>query len=249
MFEHGDKFGDNKHEYELGDISNVSIVHYTAHVAKEQQEPMTHAICFAFCRGIPEMMFFGIKNGRECYCTPYYQQMAGDSSMCDAPCDGNAGMMCGGKSKSAIFQMHQCADTASDLKVAAGKLGAEMKNLDEIREKVRREGIWMQLAGKWLQKMFGPVGDIHASDLQQRAKAWSGELEDAAKKGKALHGKMEELEKAAGGMTGADFSMYDKVTAAEEIIHEMETATAAAEQQIQTLDDLYNQAVPNRPEQ
>ena len=46
MFTHGDKFGDNKHEYTLGDVANVSIVHYAAHVAKEDQQAMTQKICF-----------------------------------------------------------------------------------------------------------------------------------------------------------------------------------------------------------
>lgn len=38
MLEHGDKFGDNKHEYEIGQASNVSIVRYADVVPKEDQK-------------------------------------------------------------------------------------------------------------------------------------------------------------------------------------------------------------------
>merc|ERR550532_1247559 len=103
LFFHGDKFGDSRHTYTLGDVANISIVHYTAHVPKEDRKPMTHSVCFEFCRTVPEMNFFGILNGRECYCAPYYEMMAGDSSNCDALCEGDTKLVCGGKHKSSIF--------------------------------------------------------------------------------------------------------------------------------------------------
>merc|ERR1719515_192647 len=86
MYERGDKFGDNKHDYKLGPVSGVSIVHYEKFVAKEDREPMTPARCFEFCRTGPNMGFFGIVNGRGCYCTPYFTPMESDSSQCDAVC-------------------------------------------------------------------------------------------------------------------------------------------------------------------
>merc|ERR1719375_2250959 len=115
MYERGDKFGDNKHDYKLGPVSNVSIVHYEAFVAKEDRVEMTQKVCFEFCRTIPNMGFFGIVNGRGCYCTPYFEAMASDSSQCDAVCEGEKTLMCGGKSKSSIFTMHMCASTEEDL--------------------------------------------------------------------------------------------------------------------------------------
>merc|ERR1719291_33470 len=99
MYAHGDKFGDNRHEYTLGAVSNVSIVHYEAHVPKEDRKEMTQKVCFEFCRTVPEMLFFGIVNGRNCYCAPYFKPMAGDSSHCDATCEGAPGAMCGGKTR------------------------------------------------------------------------------------------------------------------------------------------------------
>merc|ERR1719215_850575 len=86
---HGDKHGDGKYNYKLGDVSNVSIVHYTDMIPKEDQKQMTHGVCYSFCRTVPMMNFFGIHNGRDCYCAPYYKQMAGDSSACDTVCDGD----------------------------------------------------------------------------------------------------------------------------------------------------------------
>merc|ERR1719446_1059793 len=100
MYQFGDKYGDNKHEYNLGDVSGVSIVHYDLHV--EEKEDMTHEVCFAFCRTVPDMLYFGITNGRSCYCAPYFKPEASDSSECDATCEGKPTQMCGGKTKSSV---------------------------------------------------------------------------------------------------------------------------------------------------
>eukprot|EP00972_Heterocapsa_arctica_P056273 8301984-Heterocapsa_arctica.AAC.1 len=42
----------------MGDISNVSVVHYTEVVPKEDREAMTHDVCFSFCRSVPDMGFW-----------------------------------------------------------------------------------------------------------------------------------------------------------------------------------------------
>jgi hypothetical protein len=68
LFLHGDKFGDGKFSYNMENSSNVSIVHYTEVVPKEDRKPMTQKVCFEFCRTVPEMGFFGIFMGRDCYC-------------------------------------------------------------------------------------------------------------------------------------------------------------------------------------
>merc|ERR1719316_2047477 len=69
---------------------------------------MTHEVCFEFCRSVPNMLFFGLAHGRDCYCAPFYDMMAGDSSECNAVCEGDTDTMCGGMQKSSIFQMHSC---------------------------------------------------------------------------------------------------------------------------------------------
>jgi len=107
MYVHGDKFGKGKHDYKLGSLA-VSIVHYNDWVPKEDRQEMTPKVCFQFCRSVPDMGFFGILNGRNCYCEPYFKAMAGDSSMCDAVCDGDPTNTCGGESKSVVYSMHAC---------------------------------------------------------------------------------------------------------------------------------------------
>lgn len=47
-----DEFGDNKDDYKLGPVSDVSIVHYADHVAKEDQVHMTPKVCFKSCRTV-----------------------------------------------------------------------------------------------------------------------------------------------------------------------------------------------------
>merc|ERR1719444_512265 len=129
LFLHGDKFGDGKFSYNLENVSNVSIVHYTDIVPKIDRKPMTQKVCFEFCRTVPDMLLFGVVNGRDCYCAPYFQQMESDSSSCDAVCEGNTALMCGGKSKSSIFSMHMCDSTQDDLgaaTTAASSLKSDM---------------------------------------------------------------------------------------------------------------------------
>merc|ERR1719387_1651047 len=80
------------HEYKVS--TNVSIVRYTDRVGTEQQQPMTPRICFNFCRTVPDMLYFGLTAGRECYCSPYYHQGTGDGA-CTAQCEGDASKTCG----------------------------------------------------------------------------------------------------------------------------------------------------------
>merc|ERR1719201_2061845 len=131
MYYRGDKYGDHKVDYKLGAVSRVSIVHYDAFVAREDRVDMTPTKCFEFCRTVPNMGFFGLTNGRNCYCAPYYKQMAGDSSQCDAVCPGDNTMMCGGKAKSSIFALHNCDSTEGDLKTADKKATELAKDMDD----------------------------------------------------------------------------------------------------------------------
>jgi len=181
MFEHGDKFGDGKFNYRLGEISNVSIVHYTDVIAKEDRLPMTPTVCFDFCRTVPDMGFFGIINGRDCYCENYYQAMAGDSSQCDAPCDGAGTSMCGGKTKSSIFEMHNCNDGGKVLGAAALEAYNVKLQIDDLvpLAKSAAEGK-NELAARF-QASFGASGDVDAAAMMQVAKVSAGKLLEAAK--------------------------------------------------------------------
>merc|ERR1719199_2309884 len=158
MFYRGDKFGDNKHDYKLESVSDVSIVHYDAFVAAEDQAPMTQKVCFEFCRTVPNMGFFGVVNGRSCYCTPYFKPMESDSSQCDSVCEGDNTIMCGGKSKSSIFAMHMCDSTKEDLAVRDGNAKKLMQSFVLQVKAAKSDSSDMQMAAADLQKRFGAVG-------------------------------------------------------------------------------------------
>merc|ERR1719265_2304549 len=99
--------------------ANVAIALYDELLLGEDKEPMTPTICFEFCRTLPDMVYFGISNGQQCYCAPYFQPKPGDESKCNVPCPGDNTLMCGNKKgKSSIFEMHLCDDIAQDLETA-----------------------------------------------------------------------------------------------------------------------------------
>merc|ERR550537_1319609 len=148
MYHHGDMEGPNKHEYEIGSSSNVSIVHYNMLVPSEDQQPMTHEVCFEFCRTVPDMLFFGLTAGRECYCMPFFKPMAGDSSQCDAVCEGSPTTMCGGMAKSSIYQMHFCDSTAGDLADAADKAAGVLEENEALAKTALSDAESLQKAAE-----------------------------------------------------------------------------------------------------
>jgi hypothetical protein len=225
MYVHGDKHGNGKFEYKMGDIANVSIVHYTEIVPKEDQEEMSHGVCFEFCRTVPEMGFFGINNGRDCYCAPYYDPMAGNSDECDATCPGDPTTMCGGKTKSNIFSMHMCANTAEDLDTALGNAGDLLSSLDELTTDMNDVVGDGEKEANFFQKAFGKAGDPAASGLMQDAKVWAGDLLHAAEDGTKLSDELKEVEGKGKKSKDKDFKKYDNVKEAEEHIAEMQKLT------------------------
>merc|ERR1719263_1148763 len=93
-----------EHKYNVH--TNVSIVRYTDRVDVEKQQSMTPSICFEFCRTVPDMLHFGLVNGRDCYCAPYYMQGPGDG-VCDAGCEGDSSVTCGNTNgMSDMYEMH-----------------------------------------------------------------------------------------------------------------------------------------------
>jgi hypothetical protein len=230
MFTYGDKFGDNKHEYNQGDVSDVSIVHYAAIVPKEDRKSMTPTVCFDFCRTVPDMLYFGILNGRECYCTPFYKPMESDSSDCDATCEGEPTQMCGGKSKSTIWGMHMCANTVEDAKKVLAKSSDATDSLKDLYKRFDDIGVNGQMDAEEMQKVFGQAGDPVASDLMQAVKVQAGVLEKMAKDAGALIGEMEASSKKLMGMAGGDITSFKAVKAAEELMAEIEEQLLAAKE-------------------
>lgn len=225
LFYHGDKFHDHKASYT--NRFNVSIVHYTTVVAKEDRQQMTQEVCFDFCRTVPDMFGFGILNGRECYCAPYAQQIAGDSSECDAQCEGNPAQLCGGKTKSTIFSMHMCADTEGDLKSASTNLNKTFDELTDATKRVSSEAARGTQTALELQKLFGCLGDSAAPDMLQKANVDAGVLEEAARVSNKLLVKMAAAQGDVSKMLGMklDFTDFSNLKKAEELIGNMEKFT------------------------
>lgn len=81
---------------------------------------MTPRLCFDFCRQYENAKFFGLENGRDCYCSVYFHASSTGGGDCNAVCEGDKKEMCGGMEKSSLFEMHMCADTGSEADAAAG---------------------------------------------------------------------------------------------------------------------------------
>merc|ERR1719506_1386399 len=193
---------------------------------KEDRKPMSQGICFEFCRTVPNMGFFGLINGRNCYCAPYYRQMAGDSSQCDAQCPGEPTLMCGGKSKSSIFALHNCESTERDLKASdtkATELAADMDKNSKTASDLSKD---MQKGAAALQKSFGGVGDAGATGLMQKAKQSAGTLEHSAEDVDALSKELKELSGRAKGIK--NFKDSSEVTEAERIMENIDASVAKA---------------------
>jgi len=244
MYESGDKFGNNKQSYKLSSVSNVSIVHYDAMVASEDREPMTHSVCFGLCRSIPDMMFFGIKNGNKCYCAPYYKPIAGDDSVCDSPCEGDSTTMCGSNSKSSIFSMHMCSNTKMELGESKEKMEEASKQLTKVTDEVSDTSKTMQTASAALQASFGKVGDVEASDLMQAAKVRAGELEKAAKEASKVSDEIKVLNEKHAKASKADLDEFNAATEAEALIDDMDKASTNAQAQVEDLSSLVDASNP-----
>jgi len=243
MYYFGDKFGDHKWDYKLGEVSNVSIVLYDEMVSKQDRDSMSHSVCFSFCRTVPDMTFFGITNGRSCYCMPYMRAMESDSSMCDAVCEGDTSTTCGGKTKSAIFEMHMCQQTEENLHSAAASMEDMGEILAGVHEKLDFTAKTMQTAGKTIQEEYGQVGDTAASALAQAAKVHAGKLQEAADASATLSEEMVSLKEGANGVkVGSSASGVDEVEA---MTASMQKATTEADLKAQDTARLLLDATPD----
>lgn len=120
------------HEYVVK--TNVTIVRYTDRVDKEKQVKMKPRICFDFCRTVPDMLYFGLTNGRDCYCTPYYHQVPGDGA-CSAQCEGDISKTCGNtKGMSDVYEMHTCGDVVDDADADVDDANTLIAHSEEISQ-------------------------------------------------------------------------------------------------------------------
>lgn len=237
MYHFGDKFGSNKFSYNQGQLSNSSIVRYSDLVAKNEQEPMSPAVCFSFCRTVPDMIFFGILNGRDCYCTPFYKAMAGDSGVCDSVCEGNPTLMCGSQTKSSIYSMHQCqrntvgevASALTSLQNATASLQALLTASNGTASNI------MQKYGVALRDIFGQVGDQAAAGLCQDMMLAAGEVMQSIKSSAAITDQLPAIEVATQGLNLEQPISYQETAKAEELIKSMKKLTTKANNALEAL--------------
>mmetsp|Transcript_68150 Transcript_68150/g.121475 ORF Transcript_68150/g.121475 Transcript_68150/m.121475 type:complete len:501 (+) Transcript_68150:36-1538(+) len=229
MYYKGDKFGDHKYDYELEKTAQVSIVFPLSYVPKEDRKLMTVDYCYGFCRQLKQMVFFGIVNGRDCYCTPYIKPMAGDDSTCTATCDGDKGAICGSKTKSMVYQMHSCDDTLIQLDKSLEALGVLVTKVGDLAASMGSIGVKVDAKADEMKAKFGAIGDPAASNLFQESEkvgsemnAWSGKLS-------ALKTTMEGTETATEAILVKDFSIIANAKEADSLMATMaQEATLAS---------------------
>lgn len=178
MFEAAEKFGDNKFKYKK-DMINISVAVYDDLVLKEKQKPMMPQVCFEFCRSIKGMGYFGIA-GRECYCTPYYEETVEGVSTddtCDTPCMGDPNQICGGVKRFSIFEMHLCGDRGQQLSKKADVAGESLSSFYAASLFIQQLSTDLQASGALLQEVAGLGGDPESSDFGQDAKEFAGDVE------------------------------------------------------------------------
>lgn len=244
MLLNGDKFGNGKHSYKMGDVSNVSIVHYSDHVAKEDQKPMTHKECFEFCRTVPEMLFFGLNAGRDCYCAPFYKETAGDSSNCDLPCQGDPTTMCGGMVKSSLFGMHSCSDTEQVFEDATSKATEALEVFQTLLDTLKETAETGETDANACQKSLGSAGDPTASGLMQDAKIYAGELIHAAEDGVELLDNVKGEIPEEGKFEGKNMKDFKVVKEVEAAVRAMEEGTVEVELRTEELQSTLDEAAP-----
>jgi len=178
-----DKFGNEKDRYhDMAKFNNVSIVSYNELVLKEKQEKMTPRTCFEFCRTIDSMVFFGLQNGRNCYCMPYYiasAELGGGEDSCGMSCPGDANQNCGGKHKSSIYEMHTCGARGAMLTELSGSASQSLSAFYAAAIYSRELSKHLQASGALIEEVAGIGGDPDAAELGMEAKMFAGEVNRA----------------------------------------------------------------------
>mmetsp|Transcript_116283 Transcript_116283/g.205621 ORF Transcript_116283/g.205621 Transcript_116283/m.205621 type:complete len:492 (-) Transcript_116283:94-1569(-) len=244
MFYHGDKHGDNKYSYEIGDTSRVSITIYNDMVPKEDQQAMTPDVCFDFCRVQKHMSFFGIQNGRTCYCAPFVEAMSGDDAVCDAPCEGDAGVICGSKSKSTAFEMHSCDDTAEQLTTALTTFTELTAKVKTSATALKTSAAYMITKSNSLQESFGKAGDPVVGDLFQKALVSATDAQEVATKALDFETAQAGLVSTAEALKSKDMSAFENANAADEAIALIAKGTAGATTQLSSVNTSASEYMP-----
>merc|ERR1719420_715946 len=174
------------------------------------------------------MVFFGIANGRECYCTPYFKPGPGGEAMCNANCPGDTTLMCGNtEGKSSIFEMHLCDDIATDLSESMDGAKEALDYFMETALLAQDIGEKMIVSAMALEKAAGLSGAPGASDMALKAQAASKSLTQAflmdaiITKGASKYQRLLTAYKLGQDTEGKDFLKPANAEAAEIAVHNM----------------------------
>jgi len=211
-----DKHGDGKWEYK--NHAGVSVIFYDRIITDpEEKKPMTPEVCYNFCRTIPDAGFFGLVAGRQCYCEPYFEMEASDSSECDAVCEGEPTSFCGGMTKQSIYSMHLCADTGKDMNMGSAAGMAAQTLCTKVHREVKDEIGNLTALGNAIKARAGSNGDPTTASFGQLALEYVGMLNDGLAAAEAMKTDLEGLTSQYAGFQGADFTDADTITEAEEL--------------------------------
>jgi len=221
MENNGDKFGSSSQRYTDDEAftayGNVSIVRYEEHVERDSRKSMTPKVCFDFCRTVPDMLFFGLLHGRDCYCTPYFVAAdKGGKGVCDWGCEGDLNSICGGEFKSSMYEMHLCANTAEDLTATSTAVAAEQLAIGEASAGGLALAAALEATAETLMGLAIDNSDMLAHANGQEAKVMAGELKHAAERAAESSSALTESKTAIDGMAGEDMTDADNVYSAEE---------------------------------
>lgn len=173
----------------VDDTPESEWIRYEEVVPKEDRKPITPTVCFDFCR-TKAALFFGLLEGRKCYCTPYPTLSAGTGGQgqCAEVCEGDTSLQCGGMTKTLIYEMHRCGDTTAE---AQEDLDALSELLTEAETLSKETDLIVSAMDKATDSIF--VTQIRAL-IQADSKAYAGLIADTNNKVKDAQPAFEELD-------------------------------------------------------
>lgn len=70
---------------------------------------LTPAVCAAFCSSVDDAVYFGVQDGRKCFCGDAFGKH-GVSSECDDPCMGDESQVCGAENVNSVYALGLMGD-------------------------------------------------------------------------------------------------------------------------------------------
>jgi len=153
--------------------------------------------------------------------------------------------MCGGKTRSSVFEMHSCDDTRSELEDIITKVeDAIFLKLQDLSDHVQEVADEALYDATEMQKVWGLAGGPDMSNFMQEAKVYSGELQKPAQEAAALVDKMQDPYDAASMSLNRNLRDFDNIKVAEDAIKALQEGLAAAEDITHTIKQNMRKAHP-----